>query len=617
VPERRRALRAALWALAAAHVAEALVVRRRARSIEPLRGETGEGTAPAGVTVVAPAGAAVDPETRAAAARELAAGGVLALDLVPGDLPAERAFRLLRRVAPSRLAVDPLYSPGGAHEAAVLAGSLAGRMAPVEPVPTGRGAMARLTRRAQRHAPAATALRLAPGLRAAPQGPGDRWAELEELTAFAKPLYALAPLLLGLRAAHLAVLAAGPALAPVAGTAALATWSAQPALAFARRPRPGSARLVPPDVAGASVARVPRAVGDMVSTARVAARRARRGVPRPVPPPPPLAARFEARRDTCPWCGSGGLAGRLDTVDLFQFKPGRFHLDECRACGHIFQNPALSPAGLAYYYAEFYDGAAEGLTEASFAAMGRIYRRRAEVVSRHCRPRACLDVGTGHGHFCLVARRLWPGAVVDGLDLGDSVHEAARRGWIDNAYRGTFPDLADGLPRSYDVVTMHHYLEHTREPRRELAAAAKVLEAGGHLVVETPDAASPWARRLGRWWYSWFQPQHQHFVPVGNLVAALEDTGFEVVAVERGPANQGGDLFTAVVLAMQRIAPSPHAPWLPAPTWRRRVRRLAAITVAVPAMAAAAVPDLVLDVCLRRGWARGPGNAYRVVARRS
>jgi SAM-dependent methyltransferase len=604
-------LRAALWALAAAHVVEALVVRRRANSLEPLGGRVEEAPVPAGVTVVVSAGSSVDPATRAAAAADLAVGGALAVDLVPRDLPAERAFRLLRRVTPARLAADPLYSPGGAHEALVLARSLAERMGQAEAAVADRGGMARVTIRAQRHAPAATALRLAPGLRAAPQGPEDRWRELEELTAFARPLYALAPLLLGLRAAHVAALMAGPVLAPLSGTAALVTWCAQPALALGRRP--------PPDLVRASAARVSRAVADVVRTGLVGAGRARRGVPRArqPTPAPPESERFEARRETCPWCGSGALAGRLDTVDLFQFKPGRFHLDECRACGHIFQNPALSPAGLAYYYDEFYDGAAENLTEASFAAMARIYRRRAEVISRHCQPKVCLDVGTGHGHFCLVARRRWPGAVVDGLDLSGSVDEASRRGWIDTAYRGAFPDLADGLPRSYDVVTLHHYLEHTREPRRELVAAAKVLEPGGHLVIEVPDPASPWARRLGRYWYSWFQPQHQHFMPCENLVAALEDVGLEVREVERGSANQGGDLFTAVVLLLQRVAPSPHAPWLPPPTAGRRARRLAALAVAVPAMAVAAVPDLLLDVALRRGWARGPGNAYRVVARRS
>ena len=164
---------------------------------------------------------------------------------------------------------------------------------------------------------------------------------------------------------------------------------------------------------------------------------------------------------------------------------------------------------------------------------------------------------------------------------------------------------------------MHHYLEHTREPRRELQAAAKVLEPGGHLVVEVPDPASPWSRRLGRFWYSWFQPQHQHFLTCENLVAGLEGEGFDVLSVERGPANLGGDLFTAVVLAMQWVAPPSQAPWLPAPTLARRARRLAVIALAVPALVAAAIPDLIMDARLRRPGTDAPGNALRVVARRS
>ena len=53
------------------------------------------------------------------------------------------------------------------------------------------------------------------------------------------------------------------------------------------------------------------------------------------------------------------------------------------------------------------------------------------------------------------------------------------------------------------------------------------------------------------------------------------------------------------------------------PTVARRLKRLAALAVAAPAVAAAAVPDLIMDARLRSGSAPGPGNAYRVVARRT
>ncbi|HEY7072474.1 MAG TPA: class I SAM-dependent methyltransferase, partial [Acidimicrobiales bacterium] len=198
----------------------------------------------------------------------------------------------------------------------------------------------------------------------------------------------------------------------------------------------------------------------------------------------------------------------------------------------------------------------------------------------------------------------------------ESVEEAARRGWVDTAYRGLFPDLAGGLPRSYDVVSMHHYLEHTRDPRAELAAAAKALEPGGHLMIEGPDVECPWSRRLGRYWRCWFQPQHQHFVPCANLVAALEETGFDVVAVERGPAGEGMDLASAVAFWVSRAGPDPRSPWRPPPTVATRAWRVAVLAAAVPALALAAAADLVKDARLRRPGTTRPGNAYRVVARR-
>jgi SAM-dependent methyltransferase len=590
---RVRPLRGALWALAAAHVAEALVLRRRARALRPLPALAGPTE---DVVVVAVEGAVVDEATRAAVTGVLARGDLDVVDLVPGDLPADRALRLLRRLGPVRRRDDPLHAPGGAHEAVAVRAGLAARAGLVPEKGLDRGDLVRRTVTAQRYAPRRAGAFVVPGLRAAPGDEGRaRWRELEELTAFARPHGALHPVLVAVESAHLGLMLAGLALAPGPALAALATWCAQPTLALGRRPR-----------AWAANARVVRA--------GVRATRERGPTPRPERPDP--ATLFEPRRATCPWCGGRGLFGRLDVTDLLQHKPGRFRLDECRGCGHVFQNPRLSLQGLDHYYDQFYEGEGEEPWEFAFAGMGVAYSRRCDALARHAEPRAWLDVGTGHGHFCLVARQRWPEAVFDGLDLSESVEEAARRGWVDTAYRGLFPDLAGGLPRSYDVVSMHHYLEHTRDPRAELAAAAKALEPGGHLMIEGPDVECPWSRRLGRYWRCWFQPQHQHFVPCANLVAALEETGFDVVAVERGPAGEGMDLASAVAFWVSRAGPDPRSPWRPPPTVATRAWRVAVLAAAVPALALAAAADLVKDARLRRPGTTRPGNAYRVVARR-
>jgi SAM-dependent methyltransferase len=578
-------------------------------------------------TVAVPPGARLDDATREAAAAELAASGARVLDLVPADMPVERALWLLRRIDPERLGTDPAYAPGGAHEALVLHPDVvakleaAGTGAGAGTEPADRGAMERLTVRAQRYEPAEgrVAVRVAPVLRAAPAGPRDRWRELEEMTALTRPYASLAPLVLGAETAYLAVLTGGVLVAPVAAALALGTWMLQPVAVFGGEAAGGGPSLAPPGLATSSLLRLPRVWADNLRTAAAGLREvrsrdaARAADPEPLPD---VDALFEARRSTCPWCDSGSLTDRLDITDLLQHKPGAFHLDECRDCGHVFQNPALTIEGLDHYYKDAYDGAGDELAEVSFGSLTPIYERRVETLARFAEPRAWLDVGTGHGHFPVAARKRWPEARFDGLDLSDTVEEAERRGRIETGYRGLFPELADGLPRSYDVLSMHHYLEHTREPRAELAAAAKVLEPGGHLMIEMPDAESPWARRLGTLWWQWAQPQHQHFIPCDELVAALEQGGFEVVSVERGQATMGGELFNAVALGIQTATRSPNLPWLPPVPPSRRLTRIAALLAALPAFAVTKVWDNAKDARLRRPDSTTPGNAYRIVARR-
>ncbi|RMG19389.1 MAG: class I SAM-dependent methyltransferase [Deltaproteobacteria bacterium] len=320
---------------------------------------------------------------------------------------------------------------------------------------------------------------------------------------------------------------------------------------------------------------------------------------------------FEPRRETCPLCEGTRLRLQLETTDLLQHKPGRFRLDRCQGCGHIFQNPRLSLEGLDFYYRDFYDGLGERNLEGIFGMSMRAYRARAQMLEGAAIHR-WLDVGTGHGHFPFAARQRFPSVTFDGLDLASSVLEAERRGWIDRAYQGLFPDLADELAGQYDVVSMSHYLEHTREPEAEIAAAAKVLRPGGHLLIEVPDPECWMKDRLGRWWLPYFQPQHQHFLSTQNLARLLRAHGFEVVRWHRGEAHQPVDWLAAAVLLLGALAPGPR-PWRPK-RWHDRVLPFLVWPLGAPLIAAGALLD---RATAERKRVPGGSNTYRVLARRA
>ncbi|MEU9342528.1 class I SAM-dependent methyltransferase [Streptomyces sp. NPDC048278] len=325
---------------------------------------------------------------------------------------------------------------------------------------------------------------------------------------------------------------------------------------------------------------------------------------------------FEPRRTACPWCGSDRLTTRLRTTDLLQHKPGAFALDRCTRCGHTFQNPRLNETGLEFYYRDFYDGLGEQKMSGTFGGRTKMYQGRARSMVPHdATPKNWLDVGTGHGHFCEAAREVLPGTAFDGLDFTDGVELAAREGRVEHAYRGAFPDLAPELTARYDVVSMFHYLEHSTDPDRELRAAHEAVRPGGHLLIEVPDPESRYARLLGRWWLPWLQPQHLHFIPVGNLRARLTELGFTVVAEEHAEAHDPVDLLAAVWLALDHTAPREDAPWLPAqPGALQKSLRAALLIAGIPAL----IAGTLLDRFAVRPFSRRlrVSNAYRVVARR-
>lgn len=602
-------------------------LRLRARVPGPLTPSGTDAACPdPGLTWLTARGVVPDDTTRRAAARHLRAEDLDLLDLVPADLPATAARDLLRAVDPGRQRTDPLAPGRSAGAAVLLAASVAERAGAggtVGAVPDARpdglafaadliGTVKRIRPYTRRNA---TDSAVAPRLCAADDDPDQRAARLRANGAMVSLGQALDAIVWLLVVADLAIGFALGNWGVAVGAAVV--YSLQPYLIFA-----GTA-LRPRGLHAAAVLRLVHAPWTVARTAagrwRSAAERERereieRGVPYYRQELAAGTSRFLAPRATdCPWCHSSNLSVVVRSRDLVLGKPGTFTLERCGQCGHVFQNPPLRPEGLAFYYRDAYDGLGAAGAESIFASGQESYLGRARMVERVARPKAWLDVGAGHAHFCAVARDILPDTVFDGLDQGAAITEAERRGWITTAYRGEFPELSTELTGRYDLISMHHYLEHTRDPRAELDAAARVLEPGGHLLIELPDPEWRLGRLFGPYWMPWFQPQHLNMIPLPNLVADLAARGLRPVATERGAAHQACDFVGAAALLLSRLAPDHAMPWSARPDsalWRGW--RAAVWTGGVPFLILGLLLDRVVGRGLARRWDRG--NAYRVLA---
>lgn len=593
-------------------LANGLRLRARATVLPVVRqGEyrsSGEGTA----WLVA-SGVQVDDALRSSLEGYRAAQGLEVLDVIPADLPADAALTFLRTAEPATYRADRITPGRGAGQALVATQEVLRRAEVKATEAMDPAAVLTDTVEVKKYVPTTMGFAVAPGLAAG--NPGGRRGRLLAL-GIPVPLSLMGPLL------GYAALAAGCAANPLWGIGALVAFSAQPYLVFAGTP------LRPRDLHRAALGRV---VWDPLQWVRAASgprgavadeERARHAAAVEEARPAyaaDLAAGvdrfFEPARTDCPWCGGTDLAAQVRTPDLHQGKPGRFRLDRCRSCGHVFQNPRLTIPGLEFYYRDFYDGAGEAQLESAFGAQSKAYRSRAEMLRAYTTdPGSWLDVGTGHGHFCTVARDVWPATRFDGLEMTDGIEYATRRGWVDRGYRGMFPEVAPELAGSYDVVSMSHYLEHTREPMEELDAAAIALKHGGHLLIEVPDPEWPMGRLLRRFWLPWLQPQHQHLIPIANLKAALAKRGLEPVGERRDINPIPFDLCMGVYLLAHRLTRDPNVAWAAhRPGAARQVLRYGVLILEMPVLVFAGIGDLLLSLPLRL---TGKGTAYRVVARK-
>jgi ubiquinone/menaquinone biosynthesis C-methylase UbiE len=589
-------------ALAALWVGDGLRLRQRARYLHVLP-KSDAPVAPDHVFVVR-LGVVLDEPTRRSASAYAQENGLDVLDLVSPRMAAWRATVLLSAVDPLTFRQDRFARGFSAGDAILVRASVLERSGAKLALTNAMG-LVDLARVLKLHAATGSDVAIAPSL----VSPGLSLRERRRLLR-----WLFGDMIVPLFGLQLALLALAIAFARPWGLGALAAFHLQVLLITLGTP------LAPYDRLAHVAARF---IIDIASTLGFAS-----------PPPSSrvtsaelrpvydallahgTAPFFEPPRGDCPLCGGGTLSKVGEFGDHYQRKPGRFVLSRCQTCRHVFQNPRLSTEGLSFYYRDFYDGLGEQLTEAVFGNETREYRARARMVAAVASPRRWLDVGAGHGHFCCIAREVLPETRFEGLDLSESIDDAVRRQWVDHGIRGLFPEVAPQLAaagKSYDVVSMSHYLEHTLDPAAEIDAAARVLPSGGLLFIEVPDPDSRLGKVFGRGWLPWFQPQHLHFLTVKNLERLLVERAFEPIVWHRGEAHQAAELTYLTLVVINCIALSTDVPWRPEAGRTRRAWRRLVWSMTPPLVGAAWVLDRALAPLFRReGWS----NTYRVLARR-
>ena len=230
------------------------------------------------------------------------------------------------------------------------------------------------------------------------------------------------------------------------------------------------------------------------------------------------------QRGVCAVCG-----GERELREVFRKRSRRaprnfFAFVDCSECGFRFVHPAPGREELAAWYQTHFTGNYHGYIRAGGLKREHFRARMDEIEAHVSPPGRLLDVGCAAGFLLEVAQeRGWD---VRGVELNPECESAlapSLRGRV--AFATLDRAKLDG---QFDLITMFDVLEHSPDPRAELAAAAHWLAPDGWLAVQVPCIDSVGARLFGRRWYHYAPPAHLAYfsrATLGRLAAAL---GLEV-----------------------------------------------------------------------------------------
>ncbi len=135
-----------------------------------------------------------------------------------------------------------------------------------------------------------------------------------------------------------------------------------------------------------------------------------------------------------------------------------------------------------------------------------------------------LDVGCGNGAL-LRRLRSWGFSSLQGIDpylKEDSVQSGF------SLLSKEIGKVAD----KFDLVMLHHVIEHVLDPRQTLKKISEVLSNRGIALISMPIAACYAWRKYGSSWFSWDPPRHLHILSHQSLTSIANQAGLKLLHVE-------------------------------------------------------------------------------------
>ena len=245
--------------------------------------------------------------------------------------------------------------------------------------------------------------------------------------------------------------------------------------------------------------------------------------------------KFDPPKSLCELCGSERI------YEYHQDSDG-IHIFKCQSCKVQFMNPQYSDAYLTEYYSKYIQLEPEPDELEWDKTFEYCFGFYLGLIEKHS-PRigSLLDIGCGKGHLLGAAKsRGWS---VTGYDVDCyTTQEISKKIGVE-ILCGDFTKISR-QSKTFDVITMHHVIEHLKSPLPYLQSVHNLLRDGGILFLAQPNIHSLSALvkfyleklRIKRKNVGAYYDTHHHlwYYTPSTLKNLLSRLGFEVLHVRSG-----------------------------------------------------------------------------------
>lgn len=150
------------------------------------------------------------------------------------------------------------------------------------------------------------------------------------------------------------------------------------------------------------------------------------------------------------------------------------------------------------------------------------------INSCHAESKTLLDVGCGTGDFIQVAQQNnWQ---VTGIEPNEQARSIANKKNKDSVF--DVDKLLKLQPKSFDVITLWHVLEHLPNLEDDIAIFKKLLKPSGTLIIAVPNYKSYDARYYKEFWAAYDVPRHLWHFNKASMSKLVNKVSLELVKIK-------------------------------------------------------------------------------------